>query len=167
MRARPLLTASFHSGRRAFAPDSPRLQRLAKSCRSCPSFRSVASQRRPVRDGKRWLILKEAAVWGDDPKHAFSVAEPEKVRSKRGLRRLESKIEPALTIAGPAAVAWKMRLAERWAAGARQPESPGEVRAIVAVAHGAGLGLPTDEHLRAEEICRECRAPRPPCNASS
>ncbi len=53
-----------------------------------------------------------------------------------------------------------MRLAERstraWAAGERQPANPGEVaRAIVAVANEAGLGLPTDEHLRAEEICGE------------
>jgi hypothetical protein len=33
-------------------------------------------------------------------------------------------------------------------------------RAIVAVAHSTGLGLPRDEHLRAQEICAElpCRA---------
>ena len=45
--------------------------------------------------------------------------------------------------------------------GRRQPENPGKVaRAIVAVANEAGLGLPTDEHHRAEEICGElpCRA---------
>lgn len=69
-------------------------------------------------------------------------------------------MRPALVIVGPATVARKMELAERtgraWAAGARRPEKPGEVaRAIIAVAHGAGLSLPTDEHLRAEEICRE------------
>jgi hypothetical protein len=46
------------------------------------------------------------------------------------------------------------RSARAWASGQRQPEKPGDVaRAIVAVAHGAGLGLATDEHLRAEEIC--------------
>jgi hypothetical protein len=53
------------------------------------------------------------------------------------------------------------RTARAWAAGGRHPENPGEVaRAIVAVAQDAGLGLPTDEHLRAEEICGElpCRA---------
>ena len=63
-----------------------------------------------------------------------------------------------------------MRLAERsaraWAAGERQPANPGEVaRAIVAVANEAGLGLPTDEHLRAEEMCGElpCRAAAVQC----
>jgi hypothetical protein len=53
-----------------------------------------------------------------------------------------------------------MELAEpsagAWAAGDRQSENPGKVaRAIVAVANEAGLGLPTDENLRAEEICSE------------
>jgi len=32
---------------------------------------------------------------------------------------------------------------------------PEPEKAIVAVADGAGFGLPTDEHLRADEICRE------------
>ena len=36
----------------------------------------------------------------------------------------------------------------------RRPEKPREVvRAIVAVAQEAGLGLPTDQHLRIEDIC--------------
>ena len=133
---------------------------------AAPYTRGVL-RRRPIRDGERWLILKEAAVWGDDPRHAFSVPEPEKVRAGQSAASAdwESKIKPALAVVGPTAVARKMGLAERsaraWAAGARQPANPGKVaRAIVAVANGAGLGLPTDEHLRAEEICGElpCRA---------
>jgi hypothetical protein len=129
---------------------------------SCGPYTRGILQRRPVRDGERWLILKEAAVWGDDPRHAFSVSEPEKVRAGRSAASADwkSKIRPALAVVGPAAVAQKMRLAERsaraWAAGQRQPENPGEVaRAIVAVAHGAGLGLTIDQHLRVEEICGE------------
>jgi hypothetical protein len=30
-------------------------------------------RRRPIRDGERWLVLKEAAVYGDDPRHAFAL----------------------------------------------------------------------------------------------
>jgi hypothetical protein len=48
------------------------------------------------------------------------------------------------------------RTARAWAAGERRPEKPSEVaRAIATVASEAGLGLPSDEHLRAEEICSE------------
>jgi hypothetical protein len=106
--------------------------------------------------------MKEAAVWGDDPRHAFSVQEPEKLRAGRSTAAVdwERKIKPALAVVGTMAVARKMGLAERsaraWVAGGRQPENPGKVAgAIVAVANEAGLGLPTDEHLCAEEICSE------------
>jgi hypothetical protein len=48
------------------------------------------------------------------------------------------------------------RTVRAWASGERRPEKPSEVaRAIVAVAREAGLSLPSDEHLRAEEICAE------------
>jgi hypothetical protein len=113
------------------------------------------------------VILKEAAVWGDDPRHAFSVLEPEKARASRSSAPVdwEAKIKPALAVVGTTAVARKMALAERsvraWASGERRPENPGNVaRAIVAVARETGLGLSTDEHLRAEAICGElpCRA---------
>ena len=88
--------------------------------------------------------------------------EPEKVRACQSAAPAdwESKIKPALAIVGPTAVARKLRMAERsvraWAAGARRPANPSEVaHTIVAVAHETGLGLPTDEHLRPEEICSE------------
>jgi hypothetical protein len=128
----------------------------------CGPYTRGVLRRRPIRDGERWLIMKEAAVWGDDPRHAFSVQEPEKVRAGRSTAAVdwERKIKPAFAVVGTTAVARKMGLAERsaraWVAGGRQPENPGKVAgAIVAVANEAGLGLPTDEHLRAEEICSE------------
>jgi hypothetical protein len=133
----------------------------------CGPYTRGLLQRRPVRDGERYLILKEAAIWGDDPRHAFSVLEPEKVPAGQSAASADwaSKIRPALAVVGPTAVARNMGLAERsaqaWAAGKRQPENPSNVaRSIVAVAHEAGLGMPRDEHLRAEEICGElpCRA---------
>ena len=140
----------------------PIVEMLASDGSPCRAYTRGVLRRRPIRDGERWLIMKEGAVWGDDPRHAFSVPEPEKVRANRGPSSgdWESKIKPALAVVGPTAVARKMGLAERsaqaWGAGERQPENPGKVaRAIVAVAQEAGLGLPTDEHLRAEEICRE------------
>lgn len=37
-------------------------------------------RRRPIRDGERWLLLKEAAVYGDDPRYAFSVQPSEAFR---------------------------------------------------------------------------------------
>ena len=136
-------------------------QMLAPDGSRCGPFTRGVLQRRPVRDGERWLLLKEAAVWGDDPHHAFSTPEPEMVRAGRSTdfaEDWEGKIKPALAVVSPTAVARKMGLAERsaraWAAGARQPENPSKVaRAIVAVAQEAGLGLPADEHHRAEEIC--------------
>jgi hypothetical protein len=140
----------------------PIAEMLAPDGSPCGPYTRGVLQRRPVRDGERWLILKEAAVWGDDPRHAFSVPAPEKVRA--GQRATsgdwESKIKPALAVVGPAAVARRMQMAERsaraWVAGERQPENPGEVaQAIVAVAREAGLTLPIDEHYRAEEICGE------------
>jgi hypothetical protein len=137
----------------------------------CGPYTRGVLRRRPVRDGDRWLILKEAAVWGDDAHHAFSVPEPEKVRAGPNSVSADwGTIKPALAVVGPTAVARKMGLAERsaraWAAGERQPQEPGNVaRAIVAVAYETGLGLPRDEHLRAEEICSElpCRAAAVQC----
>jgi len=100
----------------------------------------------------------------DNPRHAFSVPPPETVRRLNPVDRDGSfaawlrAIKPALAVVGPTAVASKMGLAARtaraWAAGERRPEAAREVaRAIVAVAREAGLGLPGDEHFRAEEIC--------------
>jgi hypothetical protein len=139
---------------------------LAPGGSPCGPFTRGVLRRRPTRDGEQWLILKEAAVWGDDPPHAFSAPQPERIRANRTSASADwDKIAPALGVVGPSAVAREMGLAERsaraWAARTRQPENPGEVaRAIVDVAHGAGLGLPKDGHLRAEEICGElpCRA---------
>jgi hypothetical protein len=140
---------------------------LAPDGARCGPYTRGVLRRRPIRDGERWLVLKEAAVYGDDPRHAFSLTPPEAFRRATQADQggdaspiWDEVIRPALDIVGPAAVALRMGLAARtgraWAAGARRPEKPREVAlAIVAVAHGAGLGLPTDEHLRAEEICRE------------
>jgi hypothetical protein len=132
----------------------------------CGPFTRGVLRRRPIRDGERWLILKEAAVWGDDLRHAFTIPEPEKVRAGRSTASADwdSKIKPALKVVGTTAVARKMGLAERsaraWTGGEHQPEDPAKVaRAIVTVAREAGLTLPIDEHHRAEEICGElsCR----------
>jgi hypothetical protein len=78
--------------------------------------------------------------------------------SRRRFSRLAGQIRPALAVVGPTAVARKLRLVLRtvqtWAAGKHQPGDLAAVaRAIVSVANAAGLGLPTDEHLRTEEIC--------------
>jgi hypothetical protein len=139
---------------------------LAPDGSPCGPFTRGVLWRRPTRDGEQWFILKEAAVWGDDPHHAFSAPQPERIRANRTTDPADwDKIKPALGVVGAACVARRMGLADRsarsWAAGGRQPENPGEVaRAIVAVAHGAGLGLSSDDHRRAEEICGElpCRA---------
>jgi hypothetical protein len=139
---------------------------LAPDGSPCGPYTRGVLRRRPVRDGERWLLLKEAAVYGDDPHHAFSVPSPEMIRRpapayRRGASAAwESTIKPALAIVGPVAVARKMGRAERtgraWAAAEREPAEPREVaRAIVTVAGEAGLGVPSDVHLRAEEICAE------------
>jgi hypothetical protein len=126
----------------------PIAEMLAPDGSLCRAYTRGVLRRRPIRDGDRWLILKEAAVWGDDPRHAFSVQEPEKVRAGRSTAAVdwERKIKPALAVVGTTAVARKMGLAERsaraWASGERQPANPSEVaRAIVAVAREAGLSL--------------------------
>jgi hypothetical protein len=145
---------------------------LAPDGGRCGPYTRGVLRRRPIRDGERWLILKEAAVYSDDPRHAFSLTPPESFRRATPVDQggdasliWDEVIRPALVIVGPATVASRMRLSARtgraWAAGARRPEKPLEVaRAIVAVANEAGLGLPTDEHHRAEEICGDlpCRA---------
>jgi hypothetical protein len=132
----------------------------------CGPYTRGVLRRRPVRAGERWLLLKEAAVYGDNPRHAFSVRPPETVRRPNSADRddayvvWESTIKPALAIIGPAAVARKMGLAARtaraWASGERRPERPREAaQVIVAIAREAGLGFSADEHRRAEEICGE------------
>jgi hypothetical protein len=133
---------------------------LAPDGSPCGRYTRGVLRRRPIRDGERWLVLKEAAVWGDDPRHAFSAPQPETIPTGRAAASAdwESKIKPALAVVGPTTVARRLgleaRTAQTWAAGKHQPSDPGAVgRAIVAVAHGAGLGLPTDQHLRPEEIC--------------
>jgi hypothetical protein len=139
---------------------------LAPDGSRCGHYTRGVLRRRPVRDGERWLVLKEAAVYGDNPRRAFSVPPTETVRQPNSADRdgasaaWDCAIKPALSIVGPAAVAREMGLAARttraWAAEARRPEKPREVAgAIGAVAREAGLGLPSDEHLRAEQICGE------------
>jgi hypothetical protein len=145
----------------------PTPKMLAPDGSRCRAYTRGVLLRRPIRDGERWLILKEVALWGDDPRRAFSVPQPEKVRAGRSMASADwdSKIKTALKVVGTAAVARKMGLAERsaraWTGGEHQPEDPAKVaRAIVAVAREAALTLPIDEHHRAEEICGElpCRA---------
>ena len=138
---------------------------LAPDGTRCGPYTRGVLRRRPIRDGERWLVLKEAAVYGDDPRYAFSVPPSEAFRRATPADQCgdvsaiwDEVIRPALVIVGPATVARRMELAARtgraWAAGARRPEKPRVVaRAIVAVAQEAGLGLPTDQHLRIEDIC--------------
>jgi hypothetical protein len=139
---------------------------LAPDGSPCKAYTRGVLRRRPVRDGERWVTLKEAAVYGDNPRHAFSVAPTEAVHRPSPAKQInhmeawDRVIRPALAIIGPTAVAQKMGLALRsaraWAAGARRPEKAREVaRMIVIVAGEAGLLLPADELLRAEEICAE------------
>jgi hypothetical protein len=139
---------------------------LAPDGSRCGPYTRGVLRRRSVRDGERWLVLKEAAVYGDNPRRAFSVPPAETVRQPDSADRdgasaaWHCAIKPTLSIVGPAAVAREMGLAARtaraWVTGERQPETPRAVaRAIVAVAREAGLGLPSDEHLRAEQICGE------------
>ena len=156
--------------------------------RTRPTRHGITARRRigielllsPSGAGRRArFVLKEAAVYGDDPTPAFSVTPPETVRPPNqadrdgGFAVWESTIKPALAIVGPAADARKMGLAPRtaraWASGERQPEKAGKVaRAIVAVAREAGLGFESAEHLRAEQICAELpgRAAAVQCFAS-
>jgi hypothetical protein len=133
---------------------------LAPDGSPCGPYTRGVLRRRPVRDGDRWLLLKESALWGDDPRYAFSLPDPEKFRAGCGAASADwqGKIKPGLAVVGPTAVARKLRMVVRtvqtWASGRHQPGDPAAVaRAIVAVADVAGLGLPTDEHLRNEEIC--------------
>jgi hypothetical protein len=143
---------------------------LAPDGSRCGPYTRGVLKRRAVRDGERCLVLKEAAVYGDTPQNAFSLTPPETVRQpsraddEHGAAGVwEAAIRPALAIVGPAAVARKLGLAARtgraWVAGTRRPEKPHDVaQAVVAVARDAGLGLPADEHLRADEICAELPA---------
>ena len=142
----------------------PASEMLAPDGSRCGPFTRGVLRRRPMRDGERWLVLKEAAVYGDDPRHAFTVPEPETVRRPEATDQSgafvvwESMIKPALAIVGSETVAGRMGLTARsgraWATGERRPEEPGKVaRAIVAIAQEAGLNFPDDQHLRADEIC--------------
>lgn len=131
----------------------------------CGPYTRGLLRRRPVRDGERWLILKEAAVFGDDPQNAFSLPAPETIRpldlsNQDRAGAWETAIKPALILVGPATVAKRMSLAPRtgrsWAMGEREPAEPAKVaRTIVAIAQELGLGFATDELHRSEEICAD------------
>src|SRR5262249_40844840 len=88
----------------------PIAEMLAPDGSPCRAYTRGVLRRRPIRDGERWLILKEAAVWGDDPRHAFSMPEPEKVRAGQSAASADwaSKVRPALAVVGPTSVAKKM-----------------------------------------------------------
>jgi hypothetical protein len=147
-----LTSYARHSIPEMLAPDGSR----------CGAFTRGVLRRRPLRDGERWLLLKEAAVYGDDPNSAFSMPQPEMIRqaAPEGCNGAlwESAIKPALAVIGPDTVARSMGLSARtgrsWVAGERRPEKPAAVaKATVGIAHQAGLREPCDENLRAEEIC--------------
>jgi hypothetical protein len=145
----------------------------------CGPFTRGVLRRRPVRDGERWLLLKEAAVYGDDPRHAFSVPSPETVRRTYTADQdgssaavWENTIKPALAVVGPTVVARRVGLAARtaraWLAGERRPEEPGKVaRMIVAVAQEAGLGLPPTSTFGPRRFAANYRAAPPRSSASS
>jgi hypothetical protein len=67
---------------------------LAPDGSRCGPYTRGVLRRRPVWDGERRLVLKEAVVYGDNPRRAFSVRLPEagppaeRSRSRRRLRGL-------------------------------------------------------------------------------
>jgi hypothetical protein len=107
---------------------------LAPDGSRCGPYTRGVLRRRPVQDGERWLVLKEAAVYGDNPRHAFSVRPPETVRRPNAADRngtsaiWDSAIKPALATVSSTEVARKMGLTARsaraWASGERRPEKP-------------------------------------------
>jgi hypothetical protein len=139
---------------------------LAPDGARCGPYTRSVLRRRPIRDGERWLLLKEAAFYGDDPSHAFSLTPPEPFRRAAQAEQgrdaemtWDGALRRALTIVAPAMVARRLGLAVRtaraWAAGARRPEKPGDVvRAIIAI--GTRLGSACrPASIRAQEICSE------------
>jgi hypothetical protein len=143
---------------------------LAPDGTRCGPYTRGVLRRRAIRDGERWLVLKEAVVYGDGPRNAFSLMPPEAVRwpnkadqDDGDLGGWDEILRPALVVVGAATVARRMgltpRTARAWMSGARRPEKPRDVaQAVVAVARDAWLGLPADEHLRADDICAELPA---------
>jgi hypothetical protein len=128
-------------------------------------------RRRPVRDGKRWLVLKEGLWAGDDRDldDALGISPP--ISFPQPLPAIGSPaagapsswdwadtIRPALAVVGPAAVAREMRVARstlsRWLDGRRAPGKPHAVAEAIAVcAHRAGLALPGEGAMIAETLC--------------
>jgi hypothetical protein len=85
---------------------------LAPDGARCGPYTRSVLRRRPIRDGERWLLLKEAAFYGDDPSHAFSppeafrrAAQAEQGRDAEmiwdgALRRALTIVAPAMSLAG-------------------------------------------------------------------
>jgi hypothetical protein len=125
-----------------------------------------------------WLLLKESAVYGDNPRHAFSVPPPETVRRPNPADRdgafavWESTIKPALAIVGAAAVVRKMKLAARtaraWTAGERRPESRAKLRGRSLLSHARPGSASLQTSIFGQRRCAaNCRAARSRLNTSS
>jgi hypothetical protein len=156
-----------HSIHEMLAPDGSR----------CGPYTRGVLRRCPVRDGERWLLLKEGAVYGDSPRHAFSVPPPdgppaETGRSGRRLRGLgehnQARARNRRLGRSRAKDGLAPRTTRAWASGERQPEKPGEVaRAIVAVAREAGSTWRATSIFAASRSVPNCWAVLPRSNALS
>jgi hypothetical protein len=121
-------------------------------------------QRRPIRDGEKWITTKESLGWSNDPALAFQVQRPEMVCPGRGRASSPSEscdweaARAALAVVGPAAVAQRLGLdarnPRRWLDGTRLPANPYQTAvAIAQCASRMGLGLPSDDELGVDAIC--------------
>ena len=128
----------------------------------CERYAKGPLRPRPVRDGRRYLTLKDHAAWADDAEHAFDIPSGDLVPcpdrdaasgeadlvSQLGADPWDSAARPAIGIVGIAAVArWRVtspRTVRQWATSDRRPEEP--AKAALAVARAAfDLGLCHDQ----------------------
>ena len=120
---------------------------------------------RPVRDGRRYLTLKDRAAWGDDAEHAFDIPSGDLIKAcpagemppgdagsseGRETDLWNSAVRPAIEIVGVVAVAGRRvvspRAVRQWAAGDRRPEKPAlAALAVARTAWDLGLCHDTDD----------------------
>jgi hypothetical protein len=128
------------------------LDRMGAPCG--PHTRGV-TQRMPIRDGERWLRMKESLTWGDDPRHFFATPEPVAFRIDAG--------DPwpatvaAIHAIGITTVAGYLKVdpktAARWVAAKRPPPDASKLAsAIITLAHRADLVMHSEEAFTAESL---------------